>query len=222
MKLILASASPRRRQLLRKIGIPFRVMPSHVSEKSNEKNPIRLVRRLALLKAQEVARKMVPLTLTLSPRGGERGKQKKSPRPPRGRGRSPQATGVRGPVVLGADTVVVLRHHILGKPRDARDAGRMLGRLSGTTHQVYTGVALVDAVSGRSVVSHARSDVRMKRIAPADLEPLSRRHLDKAGSYAIQEKRDPIAKVVKGSYDNVVGLPVRVVRKLLSSLRDGR
>ena len=95
----------------------------------------------------------------------------------------------------------------------------MLGGLSGTTHQVYTGVALVDAASGQSLVSHARSDVRMMKIAPDELARLSRRHLDKAGSYAIQEKRDPIARVVKGSYDNVVGLPVGLVKKMLKRVK---
>lgn len=182
MKLILASASPRRRQLLKKLGIPFRVIPSHVPESSAHKHPVRLVEQLALSKAREIVRRL------------EEG------------------------IVLGADTVVVLRHRIMSKPRDARDGRRMLGRLSGTTHQVYTGVALVDAASGRSVVGHARSDVRMKKIAPGDLAKLSRQHLDKAGSYAIQEKRDPIARVVKGSYDNVVGLPVQTVKALLKKL----
>jgi len=121
-------------------------------------------------------------------------------------------------IVLGADTVVVLHGKILGKPRNAKDAGRMLGRLSGTTHRVYTGVALVDAARGESVVSYARSDVRMKKIAKEDHRRLSGRHLDKAGSYAIQEKKDPLARVVKGSYDNVVGLPLSTVRALLKKL----
>src|ERR1019366_1680774 len=140
MKLILASSSPRRRQLLKKIGIPFRVFPSHVPEHSSHKHPVRLVEQLALRKAREIARRL------------EDG------------------------IVVGADTVVVLHRRIMSKPADARDAIRMLGSLSGTTHQVYTGVALVDASSGRSVVSHARSDVRMKKIAPESLARLSRRH----------------------------------------------
>ncbi len=121
-------------------------------------------------------------------------------------------------IVLGADTIVVLHRQILGKPRDARDAYRILYRLSGTTHHVYTGVALVDAHSRKVVVSHAVSVVRMKKIPLAELVRLSRKHLDKAGAYAIQESRDPIAHVVKGSYDNVVGLPVATVKALLKKL----
>src|SRR4051812_17254904 len=92
LKLILASASPRRRHLLKALKIPFRVVPSHVSEVSPQKNPRKLVRELALKKAEAIARKL------------------------------------REGVVLGADTVVVLRGRILGKPRDARDAYRMLYR----------------------------------------------------------------------------------------------
>ncbi len=167
---------------MRKLKIPFRVIPSHIPESSSHKKPIRLVRDLALRKAKAVAR-------TLDDE-----------------------------VVLGADTVVVLRHRILGKPRGARDACRMLGRLSGSTHQVYTGVALVDARTQKALVTHAKSEVRMKKISLEEILRLSKKHLDKAGAYAIQEKHDPIARVVKGSYDNVVGLPVAMVKALLKRL----
>jgi septum formation protein len=187
MRLILASASPRRRQLLKKLKIPFRVMPSHVPEDSPETNPVRLVRELALRKALHVSRKCRALI---------------------------RRKGLYT-YVVGADTVVVCRRRIMSKPDGLQDACAMLGRLAGTRHQVYTGVAIVDARTGRSVVGHARSDVKIKRLPPEDIARLSRRHLDKAGSYAIQEKRDPIAKVVKGSYDNVVGLPVGLVQRLL-------
>jgi septum formation protein len=120
---------------------------------------------------------------------------------------------------LGADTVVVLDGRILGKPRHALDAYRMLYRLSGTTHRVLTGVALVDAPTGRALVRTAVSTVRMKKLPLERLLRLARRHLDKAGAYAIQERSDPIARVVQGSYDNVVGLPVRWVRRLMARLR---
>ena len=185
VRLILASASPRRRQLLKKIGIPFRVLASHIPESTSHKNPIRVVEDLALRKAKAVARKL------------DHG------------------------IVLGADTLVVLQGRILGKPCDARDAYRMLYRLSGSTHQVYTGVALVHVRTGKTLVSHAKSEVRMKKIPLDDLITISRKHLDKAGSYAIQEKRDPIARVVKGSYDNVVGLPVILVKRLLRRVGAG-
>ncbi len=212
--LVLASASPRRRQLLKRLGIRFRVHPSHVSETSTEKSPIRLVRKLALRKAAQVAKK---LALT-------RPKGKALPSPDFRRERVAGGRMRRNPsvYVLGADTVVVLRGRILGKPRDGRDACRMLGHLSGSTHQVYTGVALVDSGTGRSIVGHAMSEVRMNKIPEKELAKLSRKHLDKAGSYAIQAKRDPIARVVKGSYDNVVGLPVAFVKTLLNRFISAR
>jgi septum formation protein len=117
--------------------------------------------------------------------------------------------------VLGADTLVVLGRRVLGKPVNALDAYRMLYRLSGTRHRVMTGVALVEAGSGRRLVGSALSTVFMKKLELEEIVRLSRRHLDKAGAYAIQEKRDPIARVLSGSYDNVVGLPVALVRELL-------
>lgn len=179
MKLILASKSPRRRALLKTLGIAFRVMPSHIGESSRAKSPRIRVQELALRKARSVARK------------------------------------IKEGWVLGADTLVVCGGEILGQPGSARDAYRMLYKLSGTTHTVYTGLALVDASSGRSRKSVAKSRVRMKKLPLDVLLKLSQRHLDKAGAYAIQEKRDPIAKVVEGSYDNVVGLPRALVRQLL-------
>jgi septum formation protein len=182
VKLILASASPRRRELLKRLKIPFRVFPSHIRESSKRKAPQAIVRDLALQKARAIA-----------------GQFKEG-------------------VVLGADTIVVLGRKVLGKPRDPKDAYRMLYRLSGTMHHVYTGVALVDASTRRAVVSHAKSSVRMRKMPLGQLRALSRQHLDKAGSYAIQEKRDPIAQVVRGSYDNVVGLPISTVRSLLKKL----
>lgn len=179
MGLILASQSPRRRELLSSLGLPFRVVPSRVSEASSEKRPQALVQELALRKARAVASRL------------------------------------RSGTVLGADTVVVLKNQILGQPQDAQEAYRMLYRLSGTTHHVFTGVAVVDVKSGRDLVDYAKSRVRMKKIPLEMILKLSRQHLDKAGSYAIQEKKDPIAAVVSGAYDTVVGLPLTLVRRLL-------
>src|SRR5207302_1967393 len=128
------------------------------------------------------------------------------------------AKRIKDGVVLGADTVVVLGGKILGKPRDARDAYRMLGRLSGSTHYVYTGIALVHARSRKALLGHAKSAVKMKKIPAQELRRLARKHLDKAGAYAIQQRKDPIARVVRGSYDNVVGLPMAKVKALLKKL----
>jgi septum formation protein len=178
-QLILASASPRRKMLLRKLGVAYTVRPSHVLEDSIQKNPKRLVEELALRKALATA--------ALSKSGW----------------------------VLGADTVVVLGRKILGKPLDMKDAYRMLYRLSNSTHQVYTGVALVEVGGERQWVSHAVSHVRMKKMPIDQILKLSQKHLDKAGAYAIQDRKDPYATLVKGTYENVVGLPLDVTAKLL-------
>lgn len=181
--LILASASPRRRALLKEAGFRFQVMPSHVSERSSLREPRRLVVELALRKAKATARLL------------------------------------QSGWVLGADTVVAQGGKILGKPRDERHAYQMLYRLSGTTHRVYTGIALVDAATGKSWKACEMSIVRMKKLSIDLLLKLAHKHHDKAGAYAIQEKRDPIAQVIRGSYDNVVGLPVKAVKALLKKPR---
>jgi septum formation protein len=183
LQLILASKSPRRRSLLKTLGYPFRVIPSHIPEHSQERRPEKLVQDLALRKAKAVAQRM------------------------------------KQGVILGADTVVVLGGEILGQPKDVDDAYRMLFRLSGTTHRVFTGVALVDVVRRTSKVAYAVSTVRMKRLTIDTLLRLSHKNLDKAGAYAIQSQHDPIARVVKGDYDNVVGLPLAVVKRLLAKYR---
>jgi septum formation protein len=122
---------------------------------------------------------------------------------------------VKDALVLGADTLVVCGGKILGQPKDPQDAYKMLYRLSGTTHHVFTGVALIDAVTGKTDVTYEVSSVRMKKLPVERILQLAHKHLDKAGAYAIQSKQDPIAQVVKGTYDNVVGLPLDVVKRLL-------
>jgi septum formation protein len=123
--------------------------------------------------------------------------------------------------VIGADTVVVLGGEILGKPRDARHAGRMLARLSGRTHDVLTGVALVPVAGGRARTAVVRSRVTMKPLDKATIrryvaggEPL-----DKAGAYAVQGWGRHLVAGVSGSLTNVVGLPLERLSRMLASLR---
>lgn len=178
-RLILASGSPRRKALLRQLGVSYTVKPSHIPEDSTQRIPKRLVEELALRKAEATA------------------------------------AMVKTGWILGADTVVVLGRKILGKPKDLKDAYRMLYRLSNSIHQVYTGVALIEASGSRRWVSHAVSHVRMKKMPLDQILRLSQKHLDKAGAYAIQDRNDPYAYLIKGSYENVVGLPLDVTRELL-------
>ena len=182
VKLILASASPRRKFLLKQLKIPFTVLPSRLFEPPpGTLDPAIYARKLALAKARVVAKQA--------------------------------GTGL----VLGADTIVVIKGEILGKPADPADGIRMLSRLQGTTHKVITGVALVDAATGKEIQAHAVSSVTMKPLSLKEIARIAPKHLDKAGGYAAQEKKDPVIKKVKGSYTNVVGLPMELVKKLLKS-----
>jgi septum formation protein len=185
-ELVLASSSPRRRRLLRALGIPFSVRPSAADERPLAgEAPSVHVRRLALEKAREVAR-------GLSPRCGARW-------------------------VLGADTVIALDGTIVGKPRDARDAERMLARLAGRSHWVLTGVALVPVGGGRARSAVVRSEVTMK---PLDAGEIRRyvatgEPLDKAGAYAVQGRGRRFVSGVSGSRLNVVGLPLERLTPML-------
>jgi septum formation protein len=179
--LILASASPRRRAILRAAGVRFRVSVSGVDENIPEKRPRRMVLALARLKALAVAAK------------------------------NP------GRLVLGADTTVVCAGRVLGKPESLADSVRMLELQSGRWQRVYTGVALA---RGRRVWSDvAVSRVKARRLDPERLRRLAGKHMDKAGGYAVQDRRDPLVERVVGDRDNVVGLPMRVVRRLLARAR---
>lgn len=187
-KLVLASVSPRRKELLRKLKIPFKVVPSLLAEPPpGSLDPVSYTRKLALAKARLVAQR---LKAGLIP-------------------------GIKEGLILGADTVVVHRGIILGKPTDFADACRTLSRLQGTTHRVVTAVALVDALSGREKLGHALSTVTMRSLLPPEIAQYARRHVDKAGAYAVQEKKDPVVAKVRGSYTNVVGFPLEVVQDLL-------
>lgn len=122
-------------------------------------------------------------------------------------------------LIVGSDTIVTLDGRVLGKPRDEDDAATMLRSLSGRPHQVYSGVALVDASSGRSAVGHLMTQVWMK---PLDEERI-RRYVatgeprDKAGAYGIQGVGARLVDRIEGDFFNVVGLPVALVADMLES-----
>lgn len=187
--LVLASASPRRRELLTQAGYAFHVHPAHIPEDPfPDEDPKAYVTRLALEKAQAVFAELSSNTETAA-----------------------------SLVILGADTTVTLDDHILGKPEDAADAARMLRLLSGHTHRVITGVALVTA-AGAAVAAEATAvtflELSDEEIAAyiATGEPM-----DKAGAYAIQGFAARWIPRVEGCYFNVVGLPIALVAGLLES-----
>ncbi|MGH9450500.1 MAG: Maf family protein [Terriglobia bacterium] len=189
MTLILASRSPRRRELLGKAGIPFEVRPVTVDESLRRgEAAVNYVERVARDKALTVAQAAAP-----------------------------------GSPVLGADTVVVAAGEVLGKPRDAADAARMLRLLSGGTHYVVTGVCLVRAPDTVEALLHEATTVVMKPLSEAMIQEYIRsgEPLDKAGAYAIQGLASKFIARVDGNVDNVVGLPVARVAKMLSALESG-
>ena len=180
--LVLASASPRRQELLRNAGISFTVQAADIDETplADEKAE-QYARRLAREKALAVAR--------LRPQDH----------------------------VLGADTIVVVDGAILGKPRDAADAARMLRLLSGRTHEVITGVCLVKAGGSEVVVSSETTRVTMNELSDAEIQAYvaSGEPMDKAGAYAIQGMASRWIPRIEGDYSTVVGLPVALVYDLL-------
>ena len=127
-------------------------------------------------------------------------------------GKARCAVGVpEGGIVLGADTIVVLDNEVLGKPQDEADVRQMLERLSGRSHSVVTGVALL--IKGAEVVFHNETKVYFKELAPFEIESYiaSGEPMDKAGAYGIQGKGALWVEKIEGSYTNVVGLPVEHV-----------
>jgi septum formation protein len=120
--------------------------------------------------------------------------------------------------VLGADTLVVCAGEILGKPKDAADGERMLRMLCGRWQRVWTGVA-VAAPGGKVYSGAALSRVKARKLPEEKLRALIGKHMDKAGAYAVQDRKDPLVEKVVGDRDNVTGLPMRLVRKLLARAR---
>ncbi|MDD3180462.1 MAG: Maf family protein [Opitutaceae bacterium] len=181
--LILASASPRRRELLAQLGLSFTVVPAEVSEhEAADADPRTMVRHNAALKADWVA------------------------------ARHPQS------LVLGADTTVFVNGTVLNKPRDLAEARAMLRLLSGRAHTVFTGLALRRHCDALAFDEGVDSEVIFKSLAEADLDAyLAHVHvLDKAGAYAIQECGELIISGWRGSYTNIVGLPIEATKQLLT------
>jgi len=120
-------------------------------------------------------------------------------------------------LVIGADTVVVLGERMLGKPADPAEARAFLAALSGKTHRVISGVAVMDAATGRSEVATAVTSVRMRPFDAAEAEAYvaTGEPLDKAGAYGIQERGAVLVEVIQGDYFNVVGLPLVLLAELL-------
>lgn len=182
MNYILASASPRRRELLTQAGFSYEVIPSDIEEKITQTLPWDVVMELAHQKAWDVYQNHML---------------------------SDDKTDC---IVIGADTIVSYQDEILGKPSDSEEAYQMLSMLSDCTHQVYTGVSLVVSRNGQVNIHdfYEKTDVTFYPVSKKDLQSYiaSKDPLDKAGAYGIQGPFAIHVKGIVGDYNNVVGLPI--------------
>ena len=175
MQIILASASPRRKELMEMLKVPnLIIVPAKGEERPPEHaGPEELVTALSAAKAREVARQVSPEDL-----------------------------------VIGADTIVWVDGHAFGKPRDEDEAAAMLRRLSGDTHEVYTGVSLVR--NGRCVSRYERSLVRFRPLDEEEIQSYiaTGEPMDKAGAYGAQGRGALFVEHIDGDFFNVMGLPL--------------
>lgn len=188
-RLILASASPRRANLLSQIGLKFEIYPSNISENppQNSASPEFVTKELALQKARSVAER--------------------------------HTEGF----VIGADTLVSLEDELLGKPKNATHAQEMLTYLSGTCHNVVTGVALIDAKRKTEKTWAETTQVYFRELCPAEIAAYieTGEATDKAGAYGIQGRGAAFVKRIEGCYFNVVGLPLAsLVQELMEFEHD--
>ncbi len=214
MRIILASASPRRRELLKQIGIDFEIMVSNVEEKVTATAPHEVVQELSRQKAEAVAEALEGGRSAVT--GFRESTQSTA-------GQKVEGRSSRPTIIIGADTIVSCDGKILGKPADAEEAGRMLRLLSGRGHEVYTGVTLLYR-SGQQADSawEARAFHECTRVhfAPMTEEEIAcyvatGDPLDKAGAYGIQGFCARYITGIEGDYNNVVGLPVgRLYREM--------
>jgi septum formation protein len=176
VKIVLASASPRRRLLLAKLGLKFVVAPSNVKEVAELKGmPIEeLVQRNALMKARAIA-----------------GKE-------------------QGALIIGCDTDIYFKGKVIGKPKNAEDAKRILREFSNKWHSIISGIAIIDTATGREITDFEKTKVKVKRLSEQKISKyvMTGEPLDKAGAYGIQEKGRFLIEKFDGSYSNIVGLPL--------------
>jgi len=180
-RIILASASPRRRELLEKIGLKFEVEPSNYAEDMRSRlSPGELAKSISLEKAKVVASKH------------------------------------KNAIVIAADTFIVFRGKIMGKPGTEAEARKMLMMLRGKSHSVITGFTILDTDRNKVLTKSVETIIHIKNLTPEEIDAYvkSKEPLDKAGAYAIQGLGSVIVERIEGDYFNVMGLP-------LSALAEG-
>lgn len=181
-RIILASASPRRRALLSALGVTFEVITSDAPEVDSGSVPAAIVEANARAKRDEVARRLT------------------------------------GPaVVIGADTLVFLDEHVLSKPADPQEARAMLRRLSGNTHQVVTGIAIIHTETGQTAEGAETTDVTFRTLQEDEIDRFVDlvNPIDRAGAYTVDGPGSLLVARYDGCYQNVLGLPMVKLDKLL-------
>ena len=187
MKYILASGSPRRKEILTKMGLTYEVLVSEVSEEHEDLAPEQIVLELSRRKAEAVAALLQ-------------------------NGQSDEDT-----CVIAADTLVAIDGEVLGKPADRKESYDMIARISGREHQVYTGVTLIKLPEGKTDSFYEGTDVYVKALTAEEIQAYvdTGEGDDKAGAYAIQGIFAKHIDHYAGDYDNVVGLPAAALRERL-------
>lgn len=190
-KLVLASQSPRRREILKEAGFDFTVYPSNSSESLNEN--LTLEENLCAIAENKIETVLLELTKRFR----------------------------KGFIVLSADTTVVLRGKVLGKPKNRKDAVRMLKFMSGKIHTVYTSFSLYNADSGQGITRLVKTKVGFRKLGIEEIQRYvdSGEPFDKAGSYGIQGQARAFINYVEGDLLNVVGLPINDVKLELRKQR---
>lgn len=185
--IILASSSPRRKEVFDKYNFKYKIIKQDIEEKvSNEDRAEELVMSLSFRKAYSVAE--------LYPES----------------------------IVIGADTVVVYRGEILSKPKDREDAFRMISLLSGKTHEVITGVSIINEATNTKIVDFEKTEVKFRKLDKKIINTYidTKEPFDKAGSYGIQGIGALLVEQIDGCYLNVVGMPLVKLDKLLNKFFD--
>lgn len=182
MNIVLASASPRRREILENTNIKFDIISSSIDELVLEgESPCHMVMRLAFEKGIDIASKR------------------------------------KSDLVISADTIVVLDNTVLGKPKDEEEAKTMITSLSGKTHQVITGISLINLENNKKIIDYVISNVKFKKLSENDINDYikTKESLDKAGAYGIQGYGALLVEEIQGDYFNIVGLPISKLSDLL-------
>jgi septum formation protein len=207
--LTLASASPRRKHLLERMGFQVRVVPAHLDERLEPgEQPEDFTKRMARSKVLAAVRRLQATQYTADADAN------------RSTGPIPEPSARW---VVGADTVVVVDDLILGKPEDVQEAREMLLRLAGRQHRVITGFCLFDMARNKEGLQAVTTQVTFKPMTRAEIDRYVQagESMDKAGAYAIQGVGAYLAEHIEGSYTNVVGLPLCQVVEMMQEMGAG-